>query len=43
MGYTQKRSEAGRYGYDEAATICYRANRHLRDDQPPEESMVEAE
>ena len=39
-GYTISRDSAGRYGYDEAADICYKANRHLRDTTAPFETMI---
>lgn len=39
-GYTTKRSMAGRYTLEKAADICSRANSGLKDNQPPDETML---
>jgi hypothetical protein len=40
-GYTKKRSEAGRYSFDEACGIVYSSNKYKRD--IPDEAMIKDE
>lgn len=39
-GYIRDRKYAGKYSFEEAAEICEGANRHLKSDFPPNETMV---
>jgi len=39
-GYTKQRSQAGRYGRQEAIEICKDANSHCSDVDEPSETMV---
>lgn len=39
-GYVEKRSEAGRYTYEEAVKIVYGANRYRKDEDFPFEAMI---
>ena len=38
-GYTSRLSDAGRYPLSEAVEICNGANRHLKDNDPPFETI----
>lgn len=42
-GYTQYKGLAGNYSYEEALEIVKNANRHRRDDEAPNEAMVQCE
>ncbi len=39
LGYTRSLKAAGRYSLEDAVAICDRANRGLRDDAEPEETI----
>lgn len=42
-GYVADRTKAGRYSFERACEIVYRANKHIQSDKVPNEAMVRFE